>query len=51
MTADPDVALSICPLPLAADGANVERVDPEELISKTGVYRDRWERKDLPDDG
>lgn len=40
-----------CPLPLGANDDNLDRVDPEEPITQTGIYRDRWERAPLPDDG
>lgn len=33
-----------CPLPVLPDGTNTQRVDPEEPIRVTGVYRDIWER-------
>lgn len=36
------------PLPILADENNRIRVDPEEPIQTTGIYRDLWERKDLP---
>lgn len=34
-----------CPLPITPGLENTNRVDPEEPISWTGVYRDAWERK------
>ncbi|KAG8167532.1 hypothetical protein KVR01_003221 [Diaporthe batatas] len=34
-----------CLLPITPDLRNVNRVDPEEPISWTGVYRDIWERE------
>lgn len=34
-----------CPLPIIADKDNRQRVDPEEPIEVTGIYRDLWERK------
>jgi hypothetical protein len=37
-----------CPLPIIPDETNTQRVDPEELIQYTGIYRDKWERKMLP---
>ena len=37
-----------CPLPILPDQNNRVRIDPEEPIRTTGVYRDLWERKDLP---
>lgn len=37
-----------CPLPIIPDETNVQRVDPEEPIRYTGVYRDQWERKMPP---
>lgn len=37
-----------CPLPIIPDETNVQRVDPEEPIQYTGVYRDQWERKMPP---
>ncbi|KAI1382664.1 uncharacterized protein F4822DRAFT_435339 [Hypoxylon trugodes] len=36
------------PCPILASLENVFRVDPEEDIEDTGVYRDIWERKPLP---
>ncbi|KAI0972953.1 hypothetical protein F4678DRAFT_459808 [Xylaria arbuscula] len=36
-----------CPFPLLATKANIKRIDTEERIVDTGVYRDTWERKDL----
>jgi hypothetical protein len=33
------------PLPILGDSNNRKRVDPEEPISRTGIYRDAWERK------
>jgi hypothetical protein len=36
------------PLPILSDENNVRRVDPEESIESTGIYRDKWERKPLP---
>lgn len=47
-----DEPLSASPLPILGDENNHIRVDPEEPISTTGIYRDLWERKDLsPDAG
>ncbi|KAK8030214.1 hypothetical protein PG993_011505 [Apiospora rasikravindrae] len=37
-------------LPLTVDENNTKRVDPEEPIRETGIYRDLWERKDFPPD-
>lgn len=37
-----------CPLPILPDETNTYRVDPEEPISVTGVYRDPWEREMPP---
>lgn len=39
---------STCPLPIIPDETNRQRVDPEEPIRYTGVYRDQWERKMPP---
>lgn len=44
-------ATPACPLPIIPDRNNMPRVDPEEPLSATGVYRDLWERKDLPQFG
>lgn len=33
-----------CPLPILLDGTNTQRVDPEEPIRETGVFRDAWDR-------
>ncbi|KAK8112194.1 uncharacterized protein PG998_008651 [Apiospora kogelbergensis] len=35
-------------LPIMVDKSNTRRVDPEESIRETGIYRDLWERKDFP---
>lgn len=37
------------PFPILPDGNNLTRIDPEEPIHKTGIYRDPWERKPLSD--
>ncbi|KAK3896827.1 hypothetical protein C8A05DRAFT_20282 [Staphylotrichum tortipilum] len=37
---------SECPLPILGDANNRIRVDPQEPIRETGIYRDLWERKD-----
>ena len=37
-----------CPLPILPSEANRQRVDPEQAIKKTGVYRDPWERRLRP---
>jgi len=39
------------PLPILGDRENWRRVDPEEPIASTGVYRDIWKRKDIGIDG
>ncbi|KUI72066.1 hypothetical protein VM1G_07607 [Cytospora mali] len=39
-----------CPLPIYPDQKNLTRIDPEEPIYETGIYRDLWERKPLGDD-
>ena len=41
-----DVSTS-SPLPILGDKDNLRRVDPEEPIESTGIYRDIWERKPL----
>ncbi|POS70092.1 hypothetical protein DHEL01_v211516 [Diaporthe helianthi] len=33
-----------CPLPIIPGTENTNRIDPEEPISWTGIYRDAWER-------
>ena len=38
------------PLPIYPDKKNLTRIDPEEPIAETGIYRDLWERKPLGDD-
>lgn len=38
-----------CPLPITPDLRNTNRVDPEEPIFWTGVYRDSWEREFNPE--
>lgn len=40
----------LCPLPIYPDQKNLTRIDPEEPIYKTGIYRDLWERKPLGED-
>jgi hypothetical protein len=42
-----DEPLSPGPLPILPDLNNTVRVDPEEPIEATGIYRDLWERKEL----
>jgi hypothetical protein len=37
-----------CPLPILPDGTNTQRVDPEEPIRVTGVFRDAWDRVTPP---
>lgn len=37
-----------CPLPILGDADNRHRVDPEEPIEETGIYRDKWERRPTP---
>ncbi|KAL1877947.1 hypothetical protein Daus18300_002301 [Diaporthe australafricana] len=37
------------PLPILPDRTNLTRIDPEESIHNTGIYRDLWERKPLGD--
>lgn len=39
------------PLPILPNQDNRERIDPEEPIEETGVYRDIWERKNRPFQG
>lgn len=36
-------------LPIYPDQNNLTRIDPEEPIHETGIYRDLWERKPLGD--
>jgi len=36
------------PMPIIPTEENDDRVDPEEPILETGIYRDPWERKDRP---
>lgn len=38
---------TLCPLPILGGDENRQRVDPEEPIVDTGIYRDKWERKPL----
>lgn len=35
------------PLPIIGDEKNDQRVDPEESVVDTGIFRDVWERKPL----
>lgn len=37
-----------CPLPILPDETNTQRVDPEEPIRVTGVFRDSWDRVTPP---
>ncbi|KAI1422801.1 hypothetical protein F5Y12DRAFT_799294 [Xylaria sp. FL1777] len=39
-----------CPIPILGNDENHDRVDPEESVLDTGVYRDVWERKTLGDE-
>ncbi len=41
------VAPGNSPLPILGDKDNRRRVDPEEPVETTGVYRDLWERNPL----
>lgn len=41
---------STCPLPIIPDLTNTNRIDPEEPISWTGIYRDISERELHPDE-
>ncbi|KAJ6789629.1 hypothetical protein PWT90_08484 [Aphanocladium album] len=50
LQANADASLGICPLPLTSDNTSFDRVDPEEPILETGIYRDHWERLPLADD-
>lgn len=36
-----------CPLPFIIGRENNVRVDPEEPMKETGIYRDKWERRPL----
>jgi hypothetical protein len=45
-----DKTPSANPLPILGDENSRIRVDPEEPIQMTGIYRDVWERKDLQPD-
>ncbi|KAK0736494.1 hypothetical protein B0T21DRAFT_288287 [Apiosordaria backusii] len=40
-----------CPLPILPTDENTHRIDPEEPLGLTGIYRNIWERKDPPIDG
>jgi hypothetical protein len=42
-----DTPPSSCPLPIHGDMNNRKRIDPEEPIKETGIYRDKWERRAL----
>ncbi len=37
------------PLPIHPDETNLHRIDPEEPITMTGVYRHSWERRPPPE--
>jgi hypothetical protein len=41
---------SVSPLSILADQNNRVRVDPEEPVRTTGIYRDLWERKEISPD-
>ncbi|KAK3897121.1 hypothetical protein C8A05DRAFT_39330 [Staphylotrichum tortipilum] len=41
-----DEPLSASPLPILGDAKNRIRVDPQEPIRETGIYRNLWEQKD-----
>ena len=43
-----DTTPAHCPLPILPSEANRERVDPEQAIETTGIYRDPWERQLRP---
>lgn len=43
----PELEQEQCPLPILGDLRNRERVDPEEPLEETGIYRDLWERRPL----
>jgi len=45
-----DTPTTSCSLPILGDKNNKRRVDPEEPIEITGIYRDKWERKPLSPD-
>lgn len=38
------------PLPIRPDNNNLARIDPDEPIYETGIYRNLWERKPFGDD-
>ncbi|KAL2140524.1 hypothetical protein VTI28DRAFT_3728 [Corynascus sepedonium] len=40
--------LQYCPLPILPSEANRQRVDPEQAIQETGIYRDPWDRRLRP---
>ncbi|KAF7552557.1 hypothetical protein G7046_g7384 [Stylonectria norvegica] len=44
-----DLESQKCPLPILPDDNNTYRVDPEEPIVLTGIYRDIWERNPRPE--
>jgi hypothetical protein len=39
-----------CPIPIHGTEENRKRVDPEEPMKETGIYRDKWERRALSED-
>ncbi|KAI1500928.1 hypothetical protein F5X99DRAFT_384391 [Biscogniauxia marginata] len=45
-----EVPLPSCPLPIHGSMDNRDRIDPEEPIKDTGIYRDKWERKLRPEE-
>ncbi|ERT00709.1 hypothetical protein HMPREF1624_01941 [Sporothrix schenckii ATCC 58251] len=47
--ADATASSTSCPLPIRGDDDNRVRIDPEEPMHETGIYRDLWERKPLDD--
>jgi hypothetical protein len=38
-----------CPIPILPNNENRNRIDPEEPIKLTGIYRDDWERNPRPE--
>ncbi|KAI0153026.1 hypothetical protein GGR57DRAFT_468578 [Xylariaceae sp. FL1272] len=52
LVSDSSAAANACPIPILGSSDNIQRIDPEEALLDTGVFRDLWERKTLsPDEG
>ncbi|KAI1260379.1 hypothetical protein F5Y18DRAFT_432327 [Xylariaceae sp. FL1019] len=50
LVSDDNSAARFCPIPILGNDDNIERIDPEEALLDTGVFRDLWERRTLTPD-